>query len=50
MTGGEVVAALGVVVSEGLARYQAVDTAVGHRRQGIVTRLVVEAAERIAAS
>lgn len=40
-----VVASLGIVVTDGRARFQAVDTAAEHRRQGICSRLVVEAAD-----
>ena len=39
-----VVGSLGIVVSGGRARYQAVDTAASHRGRGIASRLVVEAA------
>jgi ribosomal protein S18 acetylase RimI-like enzyme len=45
---GEVVASCGVVVTGGRARFQAVDTAAAHRRRGICSRLVVEAAHRTA--
>jgi GNAT superfamily N-acetyltransferase len=41
---GEVAGSLGVVVTGGRARYQAVDTADAHRGKGVATRLVVEAA------
>ena len=41
---GEVAACCGIVVTEGRGRYQAVDTAVPHRRRGIASRLLVEAA------
>jgi ribosomal protein S18 acetylase RimI-like enzyme len=42
---GEVVAgSMGIVVTGGRARYQAVDTAITHRRRGICTRLLVDAA------
>lgn len=40
---GTVAASCGVVVTDGRARYQAVDTAVDHRRRGIASRLVVDA-------
>lgn len=40
---GEVVGSCGVMVTDGRARYQAVDTAASHRRQGVATRLVYEA-------
>jgi GNAT superfamily N-acetyltransferase len=45
---GEVVAACGIVVTGERGRFQAVDTAAAHRRQGISSRLVVEAAGRAA--
>lgn len=41
---GEVVGSCGLVVTDGRGRYQAVDTAEAHRRKGICSRLVVEAA------
>ncbi len=41
---GEVVGSCGVVVTDGRGRFQAVDTADAHRRRGISSRLVVEAA------
>ena len=44
----EVVAACGVVVTGERGRFQAVDTAAAHRRKGISSRLVVEAAGRAA--
>jgi len=44
--GDEVVAACGVVVTGERGRFQAVDTAAAHRRKGISSRLVVEAAGR----
>ena len=44
----EVVAACGVVVTGERGRFQAVDTAAHHRRKGISSRLVVEAAGRAA--
>lgn len=40
----EVVATCGIVVTSGRARFQAVETAAAHRRRGICSRLVVEAA------
>jgi ribosomal protein S18 acetylase RimI-like enzyme len=43
-SGAEVLGSLGVVVTNGRGRYQAVDTAESHRRKGIGSRLVVEAA------
>jgi ribosomal protein S18 acetylase RimI-like enzyme len=45
---GEVVGSCGVVVTAGRGRFQAVDTAAAHRRKGICSRLVVEAADRTA--
>jgi ribosomal protein S18 acetylase RimI-like enzyme len=46
---GVVVGSLGVVVTAGRARYQAVDVRASHRRRGIASRLVLEAARRVAA-
>lgn len=50
---GEIVGSCGVVVSNERGRFQSVDTALAHRRQGICSRLVVETArlavERFAA-
>src|SRR5438132_11887895 len=43
-SGREVQGSCGVVVTAGRGRYQAVDTAEAHRRRGICSRLVVEAA------
>jgi ribosomal protein S18 acetylase RimI-like enzyme len=43
---GDVVGSCGVVVTSGRGRFQAVDTALAHRRRGISSRLVVEAARR----
>jgi ribosomal protein S18 acetylase RimI-like enzyme len=43
-SGDEVQGSCGVVVTAGRGRYQAVDTAEAHRRRGICSRLVVEAA------
>ena len=45
---GEVVGSCGVVVTGGRGRFQDVDTAEPHRRRGICSRLVVEAAHRAA--
>jgi ribosomal protein S18 acetylase RimI-like enzyme len=42
----EVAASCGVVVTAGRGRFQIVDTALAHRRRGICSRLVVEAARR----
>jgi ribosomal protein S18 acetylase RimI-like enzyme len=48
---GEVVAgSMGIVVTDGRGRYQAVDTAVTHRRRGICTRLLVDAARHAVAT
>jgi len=44
----EVLGSCGVVVTGGRGRFQAVDTAAAHRRKGICSRLVVEAANRAA--
>jgi hypothetical protein len=42
---GDVVAgSMGIVVTAGRGRYQAVDTAITHRRRGICSRLLVDAA------
>jgi ribosomal protein S18 acetylase RimI-like enzyme len=46
--GTEVLGSLGVVVTDGRGRYQSVDTAERHRRKGICSRLVVEAARSAA--
>jgi ribosomal protein S18 acetylase RimI-like enzyme len=48
LAGDEVVGSCGVVVTDGRGRFQAVDTAPGHRRRGICSRLVVEAAHHAA--
>lgn len=47
---GEVAGSCGVVVTGGRGRFQAVDTAEAHRRKGICSRLVVEAAQRSVAA
>jgi ribosomal protein S18 acetylase RimI-like enzyme len=47
---GHVAGSLGVVVTGERARYQTVDTAEAYRRQGIATRLVVDAAHDTAAN
>lgn len=44
----EVAASCGVVVTDGRGRFQVVDTALAHRRRGICSRLVVEAARHSA--
>lgn len=46
---GEVVGSCGVVVCGDRARFQSVDTAAAHRRRGVCSRLVVEAAHAAAA-
>ena len=46
--GQEVVASCGVVVTGGRGRFQVVDTAAAHRRRGICSRLLVEAARHSA--
>jgi GNAT superfamily N-acetyltransferase len=45
-TTGDLVASCGIVVTAGRGRFQLVDTALPHRRRGISSRLVVEAARR----
>ncbi|HEX3975762.1 MAG TPA: GNAT family N-acetyltransferase [Solirubrobacteraceae bacterium] len=48
---GDVVAgSMGIVVTGGRARYQAVDTAISHRRRGICSRLLVDAARHTVAT
>jgi ribosomal protein S18 acetylase RimI-like enzyme len=44
LDGDEVVASLGIVVAGTRARYQQVDTRASHRRRGIASRLVADAA------
>lgn len=46
---GEVVGSCGVIVTGSRGRFRAVDTAASHRRQGISSRLVVQAAHLTAA-
>ena len=47
---GDVVAgSMGIVVTAGRGRYQAVDTAIAHRRRGICSRLLVDAARHASA-
>ena len=46
---GDVAGSCGVVVTAGRGRFQMVDTALTHRRRGICSRLVVEAAHRASA-
>ena len=48
--GDEVAGSMGIVVGSGRGRYQAVDTAAAHRRRGICTRLVVDAARHAVAT
>ena len=43
---GDLAAGCGLVVTSGRGRFQAVETAPAHRRRGICSRLVVEAARR----
>jgi ribosomal protein S18 acetylase RimI-like enzyme len=50
LLGEEVVGSCGVVVTDGRGRFQVVDTAASHRRRGICSRLVVDAAHHAAAS
>jgi ribosomal protein S18 acetylase RimI-like enzyme len=45
-TTGNVAGSCGVVVTGGRGRFQVVDTALAHRRRGVCSRLVVEAARR----
>jgi GNAT superfamily N-acetyltransferase len=45
---GAPVASLGIVVTEARARFQAVDTLEAHRRKGIATRLIADAAAHAA--
>lgn len=45
-TTGEAAGSCGVVVTGGRGRFQVVDTALAHRRRGVCSRLVVEAARR----
>ncbi len=44
LDGDAVVGSMGIVVTAGRARYQVVDTAASHRRRGICSRLLVDAA------
>lgn len=48
--GSHVLASCGVVVTGSRARFQSVDTALAHRRQGICSRLLVEAAQQSASA
>jgi ribosomal protein S18 acetylase RimI-like enzyme len=45
---GDVAASCGIVVTAGRGRFQVVDTALAYRRQGICSRLLVEAARNAA--
>jgi GNAT superfamily N-acetyltransferase len=47
---GEVAASCGIVVTAGRARFQVVDTAASFRRQGICSRLIVDAARHSVAA
>jgi GNAT superfamily N-acetyltransferase len=44
LDGDDVIASMGIVVTAGRGRYQAVDTVKSHRRRGICSRLLVDAA------
>jgi ribosomal protein S18 acetylase RimI-like enzyme len=46
---GAVAGSCGIVVTNGRARFQAVDTAYAYRRRGVASRLLVEASRRAAA-
>ena len=48
--GDQVAGSMGIVVSSGRARYQAVDTAAAYRRRGICSRLLVDAARHAVAA
>ncbi|MGH2914375.1 MAG: GNAT family N-acetyltransferase [Solirubrobacteraceae bacterium] len=50
LDGDQVVGSCGVVVTGGRGRFQTVVTATAHRRRGICTRLVADAARRAAAT
>jgi ribosomal protein S18 acetylase RimI-like enzyme len=45
---GEVAASCGIVVTNGRGRFQVVDTALAYRRQGVASRLLVDAARHSA--
>jgi len=47
-TSGDVAGSCGIVVTAGRGRFQVVETAPAHRRRGVCSRLVVEAARRAA--
>jgi ribosomal protein S18 acetylase RimI-like enzyme len=48
LRGDEVVGSCGIVVTDGRGRFQVVNTAAAHRRQGICSRLLVDAARHAA--
>ena len=48
--GDQVAGSMGIVVTGGRGRYQAVDTAITHRRRGICSRLLVDAARHAVAT
>jgi ribosomal protein S18 acetylase RimI-like enzyme len=50
LLGDEVAGSCGIVVTAGRGRFQIVDTAAAHRRRGIGSRLVVDAAQHAAAT
>jgi ribosomal protein S18 acetylase RimI-like enzyme len=50
IAGDDVAGSLGIVVTGGRARYQAVDTAIAHRRRGVCSRLLVDAARHAVAT
>ena len=50
LDGDQAVASLGIIVTDARARYQQVDTLASHRRRGIASRLLVEAARLTAAA
>lgn len=50
LDGELVVGSMGIVVTGGRARYQTVDTALSHRRRGICSRLLVDAARHAVAT
>jgi ribosomal protein S18 acetylase RimI-like enzyme len=50
LDGDQVAGSMGIVVTGGRGRYQAVDTAATHRRRGICSRLLVDAARHAVAT
>ena len=50
LDGDQVAGSMGIVVTGGRGRYQAVDTAITHRRRGICSRLLVDAARHAVAT